>query len=799
MIENYLKIAIRNITKYKGYSLINIFGLIIGMTCCLLILLWVQHEVSYDSFHSNVDRIYRIGVDGYLGRSFRLPISSIPTGPAIIEQYPEIESYTRLTRPQDVTLKYEEEEIFDIQMSSADSTFFKIFSYPLLIGNTRTILTNPNTIVISEKLSNQLFFESDPIGKVVIINGYQEYEITGVFKELPENTHLDFDALGSFETLYINDEISNERWLPFGVFTYLLLSPNINTRALEDKMITVIKGTQLESILENTGGSLKFFLQPLNDIHLHSHLEAEFTVNGNITTVYIFSIIAIVILLMGCFNYINLSTALWSIRVKEIGLRKTLGASRKNLILQFLFESVIHCLIALFFSIVLITIIESEVNTFASISVDFNLFKIPWLIPLLILFSIVIGILGGFYPAFFISSYNPVNILKGLIFSGRNNSSFRNILIIVQFICSISLLIGTIVIYSQMRYVRTKDLGFKKDLIVYIPNLSEDIINKKTLIKDKLLTASGTKSITFSSSIPGVRYMKGLFHPEGFNEEESQSMDMLSVDSDYMTTLGISLIEGRNFDRNISSDSSEAVIINETAMRKFGWTDPIGKYFSFNTEEPGVQAKMYVIGVVKDFHITSVRENIEPLFIEYKPRLFNTISIKVVANNLPETFGQLKNIWEEILPTQPFNNRFLDATYDNMYHSEVSLSKIILYFSILAVLLGCLGLFGISMFLIDKRTKEIGIRKVHGASISHVVILLSKNYTMLIIIAFFIASSISWYVMNRWLERFAYKINVEWWYFALAGLLALFIAWLTVSYQSIKVARINPIESLRYE
>ena len=799
MIQNHIKLAFRSIIKYKGYSFINIFGLTIGITCCLIIFSWVRHETRYDLFHTNVDRIYRVGVDGFLGRSFRLPISSTPTGPAINEKYPEIENYTRLTRPQIVAIKLEDDEIYNIKMSSADSSFFNIFSYSLLTGNSDKVLKNPNTIVISENLSYRLFSGNDPIGKLIAINRNDEFEITGVFKDIQENSHLDFDVLVSMETLIKNHKISSDKWLPFNVFTYILVSPNTDSEILSNKLISVIKGTQLESILKNTGGHLSFFLQPLKDIHLQSQLEAEYTTNGNISTVYIFSIIAIVILIIGCINYINLSTALWSVRMKEIGLRKAFGASRKDLIHLLLLESIIHCLLALVLSLIIVNLVGSNINPITNFRLGFNLFESPIVIPLLILFAIVIGTLGGFYPAIFISSHSPYNILKNQIISGKKNPILRNVLVVVQFIFSITLIIGTIVMYSQMSYMQTKDLGFDKELVLYISNLSEEVINRRTLVKDRLNSVPGIKTISFSSSIPGVGYHKGLFNPEGLSEDESQSMDMLSVDSDYIQALELSIIEGRNFDPNVSSDSTEAVIINETAVSKFGWKDPIGKYFLFNTEQPGEKAKMYVIGVIKDFHITSMREIIEPIFIEYKPRIFNTISIKLKSNQLSKTIDQLTKTWKDILPFQPFNYKFLNDTYNGLYQSEVRLSKLILLFSVITVLLGCLGLFGISMFLIEKRTKEIGIRKVFGASIQKIFFLISMKYTQLIIVAFIIASLISWYVMNKWLENFAYKISLELWYFGIAGLLALCIAWFTISYQTIKAARKNPVDALRHE
>lgn len=785
--------------RHKGYSFINIFGLVIGMTSCILISFWVKQELSYDLYHTNVDRIYRLGVDGYLGRSFRLPLSSVPAGPTILENYPEIENYTRISKVEEVAIKHDEEEIFDVRMASVDSTFFKIFSFQLKIGDPGSVLKNPNSLVISEKLSNQIFSDSNPIGKIVTINGNQDYEITGVLNEIPASSHLNFDVLGSIQTLYTDNKIADDRWLPFSFYTYLLLSPETDPGKVEEKIVSILEGTRLESILKETGGSLTFFLQPLREIHLYSHLEGEFSPNGNIVNVYLFSIIAVVILMMACFNYINLSTALWSIRGKEIGLRQTLGASRLNVILQILIESILQCFTALLLSVILLKIIESEINTFTNIQLDFSIYEQLRMIPLIILFSILLGILGGLFPAIFISSYNPIKILKGNLSFGNSHTNVRNVLVMVQFVFSISLIIGTIVIYSQMSYARNKDLGFNKDFVVYISNLSDETIRKKASIKENLLTISGVESVSFSSSIPGIRYMKGLFHPEGFTEEESQSMDMISVDDDYSTTLGISLVQGRYFDKMISSDSSESVIINETAARKFGWKDPIGKYFSFNTDQPGVKSKMYVIGVVGDFHVTSIRENIDPLFIENNPQSFNTISIKLVPQNLSNTINDLSNSWKEVLPSQPFNYKFLDETYFDLYKSEENLSKVIYYFSLLAILLGCLGLFGISMFLLGKRSKEIAIRKVHGATLVQILALLSKKYTMSVLIAFVIASSISWYLMNKWLENFAYRIILEWWYFALAGILALLIAWLTISYQSYIAAVKNPVKTLRYE
>jgi len=799
MIRSYLITAIRNLSRLKVNAFVNIVGLSIAIATSILILIWITHELSFENFHNKARNIYRVGIDGYLGRSFRLPITSLIMAPLLKEKLPEIDNYVRISRPEKVSIKFQDLELFDVQLSYADTSLFSIFSIQLLKGNTGNVLDAPNSLVISESFAKILFKDGEPVGEMVRIGGDKEFAITGVFKDMPENSHLSFDLIGSYETLFKENEDLLTQWLPFSVYTYLLVLDDSDPEELCDKMKIIINDSYLESILRDTGGSISFFLQPLKDIHLHSRLEAEFAINGDIGKVYFFVSIAILILIIACFNYVNLSTAGGIYRIKEIGIRKSLGAYRKNIIYQFVTEAFIQCMISLLLGGILIMLFLPLFFQITGFTPVFESSDILWGLIILGILLSTLSIIGGIYPGLYLSSLKVGDILFDRKYGGNRRNLWRGSLIIFQFTISVLLIQCSVIIFSQLDFIRNKDLGFNKDQVIYISNLTNKTLLSSEYIKANLLKINSVKSMSYSSSLPGMIYHKGLFHPNGFGEEESQSMDMLSIDGDFFSTLGIELVKGRNFSPLHPSDSAEAVIINDSAARNFGWPDPIGQYFIFNTDQPGVKSKMYVIGVVRDFHITSIKESIAPLFIENKPSAFNSVAIKISSKEMSETILEIERVWKKILPDQPFNYKFIDETFAQLYNAEERLSGTMLYFCMVSILLTSLGIFGISYFFTGKRIKEIGIRKVFGARIYQIFFLLIYKYTLLSFIAFLIASFLSTSLMKFWLNNFAYRVNIHWSMYLLTGIGGLIITIISISYQSIQVTVKNPVDSLRQE
>jgi putative ABC transport system permease protein len=800
MSKNYLMIALRHIKRSKGYSFINIAGLAIGMTCCIMIMLWVQDELSFDRYHENADRIYRLTVDANLGAPLRAPVSNAISAPTLVGEYPEVLSAARIERPGRASVKYGDIQFYEENVGYADNSIFEVFTFPMISGDPKSALSTAYTVVITEEMAEKYFGDEDPIGKILKFDGETDHTVTGVVENVPSNSHFTFDMLRSFETLYMENREEMEQGMRFRYFTYLLLADNADYRELEQKLPTLVE-TQLGPVINSLGGSMKFLLQPLTSIHLHSDMGYDLSANGNIAHVYLFAAIALFILLIACFNFINLSTARSASRAKEVGIRKTFGAARNKLIRQFLGESVIYSVLAIFLSSILLELSLPLFNSLAGRELSFHYLQTPWFIPGLLLFALAVGFVAGFYPAFFLSSFQPVRVLQGGLKAGLSNSRFRSVLVLIQFAISITLIIGTITIYNQLYFMKNKKLGFNKKQVVVIPGIDDTIRQSLSTLKEELAAVPGVLHVAASSRVPGRGVMKGVLRPEGFSEDQPVTMDLLTVDPDFLPTMGIELAAGRNFSNDLASDTTDAVIINQAAARKIGWDDPIGKKFIF-TPPPGSETPITsatVVGVVKDFHISSLHQRIEPLFVDYALERMSTITVKIAPDNISGTLELLKSKWEGIVPNKPFDYQFLDETFDSQYRSEERMGNIALSFSLLAIFIGCLGLFGMSAFSAEQRTKEIGIRRVLGASVTGIVGLLSKEFLMLVAIANLIAWPIAYYAMDKWLQDFAYRIDIGLGIFIPAGIAALLIALVTISFQATKAALNNPIDSLRYE
>ncbi len=799
MIRNYLITTVRNLWKRKVHSVINLLGLSVGMASFILIVAWVSNEVSFDRFHTNADRIYRLCLDADLGTHLKAPITNGPAGPAIAERYPEVVAAVRETSPEDMAIKYGDRQFTEENVTFCDKNFFEVFSFPLLQGNPATVLEAAYTVVIAESIVPKYFVDEDPIGKILTIGG-TDYSVTGIMADFPQNSQMLYNVICSFETMAKLNPRRVEEWMSFSMGTYLLLDENASAADLEAKLPELVDAN-LGPIMEAIGGTMKFWLQPMTDVHLHSDMSIDVDNNGNITYVYLFSGVALLVLLMACFNFINLSTALAALRAKEVGIRKTLGADRRQLMIQFLSESILLSFLAIVLTILLLEGFSGQIQALSSFTLDLPYHSVWWLLPALIGLAILVGLLAGAYPAFYLSSFEPNEILGSRLKRGAANSRLRQVLVVFQFTITIMLLIGTTTITRQIKFINNKPLGFSRDNILFIADLNQPGIPPIELIRNELNRVPGVDFASVCSHIPSLGVHKSIFRPEGFAQEDAQTMDVLSIDTEYLNAMEIQLVSGRNFSPDLASDTVGACIINAAAAQRFGWDDPIGKKFHFNTmpddnEEPYSKS---VVGVIQDFHMASLHEKIEPLFIEMDSEQSHALTLKLNPINISGTLQQLQEKWQTLVPDRPFDYIFLDDRLKEIYQQEQELRRLASSFSMLAIFIGCLGLFGMSSFTATNRTKEIGIRKVLGASVPTIVRLLSVETTVLILLSSLIAYPVAWYAMNNWLDTYAFRISFNWLVPLLITAGTLLLSIITVSYQSIKVALANPIKSLRYE
>lgn len=717
MLRNYLKMSFRNIMRHKGFSFINITGLAIGLTCVMFILLWILDELSYDRYHENANRIYRVAdeyeSEGTLSRNVW---TAAPLGPALQEYFPGIENFVRFDK-YDYRVSYQNKR-FPEKVFFADPQIFDIFTFPLIQGDPKTVLKEPYSLVISEDMARKYFGEENPVGRILTFNDRRDYKITGLFKTIPRNSHFHFDFLGSF----IDHASRNfDQWGIQNYRTYILTSKGFQHDDFKQKMPDFIEkymGRETRIVYKAT-----MHLQPLTWIHLHSHLAGEIEPNGNIVNVYIFLIIGIFILLIACFNYINLSTAKFVTRIKEVGVRKVLGADRIQIIKQFLGESVYLSLIACIIASMLACIYLPVFNSLVLKDLVIGTLYHPTFLFTTIAIVLVVGIISGAYPAFFLSACHPLEVIQHMHKTGLTNAYFRKILIIIQLSVSIIFIVGTVIIINQLDYIRNKPLGFVKEHILNIPIRDKKALSKIETIKNEFLQSSNVVSVSAFDSFLGTRGWNQNYWYEGADTDfySMSRMRWIPVDHDFLKTYGMKLIAGRDFSRGFPSDVEHAYILNESAVREIGMESPIGKQFKIVEEGT-------VIGVVKDFHFKSLHEEIEPITIYLYPKLANDISIRIRSEDIPRTIDFLKNKWNELVSGQTFVYSFIDEDFDNMYQSEMRLSKIFIYVTFFTILIACLGLFGLVSLTAESRTKEIGIRKVLGASISGIVGMLSLDF-----------------------------------------------------------------------
>lgn len=810
MLQNYFKMAWRNLMKHKFISFINLFGLTVGLTCCLLITVYILHETSYDKYNTNANRIYRVtrsfnNKDGAV--TLRLGTVAPPFGPLIQNYFPDIQKITRILPNGKTPVRYGEKIFNETQVFYADEHLFDVFTVDVTKGNPQKALLDPFTVMLSEDMAKKYFGSDEPMNKMIRINNQFNLKVSGIFKSFPANAHIHPEMMVSFNTLK-DTTVYGEKNLQtnFGnnsFFTYLLLPENYPAKNIEAQFPTFLDARVhfpgAPATFKTSSGTA-LYLQKLTDIHLRSHLDYEAEENGDIKRVYIFSAIALIILLIACINYMNLSTARSTLRAKEIGIRKVAGATKPELIAQFLSESVLISWLAMLLAILAAWFILPSLNKLSGLHLSANLLLKWQLILPILLIPFLVGLVSGVYPALFMSSFQPVKTLKGLFRVGGKSISFRKVLVVSQFGISIVLIITTAIVFQQLRYMQGAAMGYNREHIVVFPyHFTSN--SQYQAFRNDVLTNSGIRNMGRSSRIPTGR----LLDSQNASAESGDSLapvnselKYLAADHDFLPSYDIHMAAGRNFSRAFTTDTA-GFIMNEASVQVLGWKTPekaIGKNFMYG----GVKGK--VIGVVKDFHFESLHQRIVPLvmtLLKPEQNFYNQLSIKVNGNNTKESLAAIEKSWKSYLPEMPFEYNFLDENFNKLYVSEQKQSSLFTIFACIAIFIACLGLLGLSSFAITQRIKEIGIRKVLGASAGTIVMLLSKDFLKLVIVAALIAFPIAWFAMHQWLADFAYRINISWWIFIVAGVIAACIALLTVSIQAIKAAMSNPVKSLRTE
>lgn len=810
MFKNYFKIAFRSLWKNKGYSTINILGLAVGLATCLVIILYVVDELSYDRFYKNAGNIYRINSDiKFGGSNLHFTQTSDMMGQLLKKDYPQVEDYTRIYNNNgSKLLKKGADFIEEQRVANVDSTFFRIFDLPVIDGDTKTALDEPNTVVVTESAAKKYFNDIHVIGKTIEEKDGEStrpYKVTAVVKDIPHNSHLNFQFFFSMKNVnYQWGQLTSHNFQTFLVLKngtdYKAFQKNFN--AYIDKYVLpqarAFMNINSMDEFRKAGNQLDYSLIPLTQIHLYSDYNFEITPPGNIQYVYIFGAVALFILLIACINFINLSTARSAKRAKEVGIRKTLGTEIRTLIAQFLVESTLTVIISLLIAIVIAWVLLPFFNNVAGKSIQINEMLDPKILAVIVLLPFVVGLLAGSYPAIFLSKFNPITVLKGNSNTKYKKSTLRNALVVFQFTTSIILIIGTIIVYKQLNYIQTKKLGFSKDQVLVI-NGAGSLGNSAKAFKDDILAMSGVKSGTLSYFLPvtsSARNDNTYSREAVMDSKNGIDMQTWSVDYDYIKTMGMEIIKGRNFSKEFAD--SNAVIINETTAKFLGYDDPIGQKIYTFTDNNGSKTSFDIIGVVKNFHFESLRQNVGPLCMRLgNDRGFASFKIDVARSKDLITLIEAK--WKSMAAGLPFSYRFLDDSFNDMYRNEQRIGQLAISFAVLAIFIACLGLFGLATYMAEQRTKEIGIRKVLGASVGNVVNMLSKDFIILVLIASVIAFPVAWWAMNKWLQDFAYRITIGWWIFFAAGAIAFLIAFITVSSQAIKAALANPVKSLRTE
>ena len=795
MLKNYFKVAIRSFIKNRSFSLINIAGLAIGISTCLLISLYVLDEVSFDRFHANADRIYRVTELLHLPSEVRhQTVTSPPMAPALQRAFPEVLKSVRFSFSSR-NISYKEKKFYDTRMLYADSAFFQIFSFPMISGNPDKALVEPYSVVLTEKAAKKYFGNEDPMNKIMALSDTLTLTVTGVVKDIPSNSHIQFDAIMSRSTITrMTNNRPEDNWFNNGYYSYILLPKDYDIRDLEAKVPAMLDKEMGAD--RKDGLWYEFVFQPLPSIHLHATSLYDLGANGNIKYVYTFTIIAILVLLIACANYINLSTAKSVNRAKELGMRKVIGAKKKQLIAQLLGESCLITMLAFAVAIAVVAVTLPSFNTLTGKTLGINILARPDVLAMIVGIFVAISLLAGGYPAWVMSSISPLKAMKDYGRQGNVSAYVRKGLVVFQFTMSIILIASTILIFRQMDFMRNSNLGFQKEQVMQV-QLTSSTRSKGVTIKDEFaripnVISTSLSNFSFSNGTSNIALL-----PEGASDNEITSEATISVDADFIPNMGITLVAGRNFEKGNVADDSSSFIVNEAAVKRFNWGTPeeaLGKKLDW-----GLGKKGKVIGVVRDFNYNSLHNIISPLIIHIVPDWYGQISLRIAGQDIPGVISKIEARWKEFDNEGRFNYTFMDQDFEKLYRAEDQTRTIVGLLASLAIFIACLGLFGLAAFIAEQRTKEIGIRKVLGANVGGIVALMSKDFLKLILVAFIIAVPVAWYAGSEWLEGFAYRTDITWTIFAIAGLSAAGVALLTVSFQSVKASLMNPVKALRTE
>jgi len=767
----------------------NILGLTLGISSALFLIIYVSDEVSYDRYHENADRIYRVSSKiTEPDDQFTWIVAQIPFGPQVVQDYPEVQSFVRFINMPRALYKFEDKEFIEEDFYYADSTLFDIFTCKIIKGEVRSAVKDPGKIVLTETVAARYFGDADPIGKT-LTTGDNTFEVTGVIEDVPFNSHFRFEAVSARNNL--PKQLGS--WGNFGVFTYLLLPRDLDVKAFETKMHGMYDA-HMKTIFGTVNITIEYILEPVTKIHLYSTNASEPEPTGSITYVYIFGIVAIFLVLIAAMNYMNLATARSTGRAREVGLRKVVGSRRSALIAQFLSESVVLTVISLLISIVLLMLLLPKFNLLAGKQFDLSILYSPVVLVSIIGVVLVSGIFGGSYPAFFLSKFTPTTVLKGEITQGSAGSLFRKILVVIQFTVSVVMIICTLVVFRQLNYLKNKDQGYNQENVLTL-ELNQGMIRRYPVLKQNLLENNDIKYVTMTSSPMGEGSGKLLFNVETDLGMQSRGINFVVVDHDFIETLGIKMVNGRDFQQDMPSDTINSVVVNETFVNRMAWSDPIGKKVELGD---GSFIRARVIGVMADYHQTGMYNEIESLILVYRA-LGNIIYVKLSGNNMDQTLSFIENKWKEVFPDQPYSYTFLSERFNRQFEADKKRGLIFTMFTILAILIACLGLFGLASYMVEQRTKEIGIRKSFGADELVILRLISKDFLLLVTIAILIALPAAYYFMSKWLQNYIYRTDIGVFLIISAALLTILITFITISYKAYQAAILNPASSLRTE
>ncbi len=795
MIRNLIKISFRNILKDKSYSIINILGLTLGISCSLFLIFYVMDELSFDKFHEKGEDLYRVVTEiTEVDNQFTWAVAQTPFAPTAKKDYPEVKEYTRISGSGRMMFKKGGENIYEEEFVYADSSFFDLFTHKFIQGDSKTCLYEPNSVVITKDIAIKYFDRADVVGES--LEGEDlVYKVTGVIENLPKNSHIsNTEGFISYSTL--QGRRLEGSWGNFGVLTYLY-TPGLSDPAFLEEKLQQIYDNYCAEIFEQYGITFKYQLQNVRDIHLHSKIGSEAETNGDIVYVYIFSAIAFFVLLIASINYMNLATAQSTKRAREVGIRKVMGSQKRQIIIQFLTESMIYSIFSLVISLVLVAAILPFYNNLLDKSIDISVIWQTEILFILLGIVIFVGIISGAYPAFFLSSFKPVTILKTNSSNSNGGSLLRKVLVVIQFGISVTMIVSTWIVYDQLQFLTEKDLGFNKDHVVRIEMFNNEMRTNYPALRGELKKSNSVIEVGSATTSPGYGVGKNLINVEDDKGEMvERGIDLYGIDYDYLPALGFEIVEGRNFSREIPSDTSQAVIVTESMAERMNWDQAIGKRFQFgiSEEDPFVE----VVGVIKDYHHRSLYDVIEPIMFYLREE--NQIAhIKLSGNDISESLQEVETAWKTVFPNRPLEYNFLDQEFEEQYQNDQRRGQIFSIFSIITIIIACLGLLGLASFTTSQRTKEIGIRKVIGASVGNIVIMISKDFLVLIVISIIISIPAAYYFMKQWLQNFAYQVEISYLTFLLAAILALLITFITIGFHTIRAALANPVNALREE